>query len=844
MAGTWQGLINQPPFSTGTMILLTDGRIMVQEGGSNHWHALKPDSSGSYLNGTWSKLADSIHSRLYYASGVLKDARVIFGGGEYSDAGGETNACEIYDPVADSWAVIPSPPGWAQVGDAASCVLPDGRFMIGALSTPKNIIYDPLTNSWTPAADKAIRSNEETWVLLPDNTIVTVQCFAPHKSEKYIIATNTWKDEGALPVAVVNPNMAEIGPAMLLYNGKTIYFGAENVGGFGKTIIYTMPAAPGGTGTWVTGPNIPHVGPDIMVSNDCPASLMPNGKVLFTASKYFPNDWGAPTYFFEYDPVGNTIVQAPTPPNNGSVVYQSRMMLLPSGEIMFSPSSNNVQVYVPDGGPIDPWRPTIDSITPHVNGMSIIDYYVLKGTQLNGLSQANMFGDDCSPSTNYPLVRMTNTCSGKVYYARSYDFSTMGVATGNAMACCNFSTAGIPDGEYSLAVVANGISSLPVTVQFPMPLDKECCSCSEININLPAICEDCVAPPAPEWLPTGQCMYWYEYRFFQKIILGGGKLTNVERLIIQFRVTYEHKLCMIGRQQGALLFTTTLLPQEELKIYQNDRYRRTRAESERVSLHASLRQTTAAVHETKTKQTENDFTEVIANVRSSGDSTFTIGGGLFPFSWDVNSPDASFSVDVNKSTSSVSEDFRQSVVTSSQMVEAERSFTVSTFEDSEHTTITSRTLKNNNDCRAVTYYVRRVNEVYKMTTRVINVEWRVPDGKTFTDWRSMTDFNGVNATLQDLIVQAAVGLPKIGDEVSTPNSISVPTDGAVYEAELAHCCSCDPEREAQLLIALEKSKNESRKLCMEAELMEMEVQRRKALLAQGNLAPFDPPVAP
>jgi hypothetical protein len=30
MTGTWQGLVNQPGFATSTMMLLTDGRVMVQ----------------------------------------------------------------------------------------------------------------------------------------------------------------------------------------------------------------------------------------------------------------------------------------------------------------------------------------------------------------------------------------------------------------------------------------------------------------------------------------------------------------------------------------------------------------------------------------------------------------------------------------------------------------------------------------------------------------------------------------------------------------------------------------------------------------------------------------------
>ena len=48
MAGTWQALVNQPPFNTSTMILLTDGRVMVQQEATSHWYALTPDQAGSY----------------------------------------------------------------------------------------------------------------------------------------------------------------------------------------------------------------------------------------------------------------------------------------------------------------------------------------------------------------------------------------------------------------------------------------------------------------------------------------------------------------------------------------------------------------------------------------------------------------------------------------------------------------------------------------------------------------------------------------------------------------------------------------------------------------------------
>jgi hypothetical protein len=446
------------------MILLTDGRVMVQEEAQKHWHALAPDSNGSYVDGTWSTLKDMSFWRRYYASGVLKDGRVIIIGGEQSADVGDTNKGEIYDPVSDTWSPIPLPPGWSTVGDAACSILPDSRIMIGALSSPDCIIYDPATNSWMSAAAKAVRSNEETWVLLPDNTIVTIQCWDPYQTEKYIISSNTWKNEGALPVRIVDPVMHEMGPGMLMYNGKVIFFGSANDQGHGKTVIYTPPAFPTGTGTWVAGPDIPLVGRQTMVSNDCPASLMPNGKVLVTAANFKQNDWGSPVFFFEYDPASNTIAQAPTPVNNGVFpypqypgLYWSRMMLLPSGQVLFSASSKNVQCYTPDGGPQEAWRPTISAVIPH--GSPATDYYILKGTQLNGLSQANMYGDDCSTATNYPIVRLRNTLTNKIYFCRTYNFSTLGVATGLSLQSARFATPNIPYGEYDLCVIANGISS-------------------------------------------------------------------------------------------------------------------------------------------------------------------------------------------------------------------------------------------------------------------------------------------------------------------------------------------------------------------------------------------------
>jgi hypothetical protein len=459
MTGTWQPLANQPTFNTSTMLLLTDGRVMVQEDGTAHWHALRPDGTGSYEKGTWSTLADMSTYRLYYASGILRDGRVIVCGGEYSGLGKDTNSCEIYDPTTDKWAPIASPPGWSIVGDAPCCVLPDGRFMIGSIDSQECAIYDPVADKWSAAAKPAAPCGEETWILLPDNTILTLECSSPYKAERYSIATDSWHDEGTPPVALVDTAMSEIGPAMLLYNGQSILFGAADDGGKGRTAIYTPPVG-GANGTWSAGPDIPKVEGKAIVCNDCPATLLPNGKVLFAAAEFKSGAWGSPTLFFEYDPYAppaQAITQAPSPANAQSVVYTSRLLGLPSGHVLYGNGKSDLRCYVPDGCPREECRPEIVSISPGAGWWT--RSFTLTGKRLNGCSQANIYGDDSYAATNYPLVRLRNAFTGFVVYARTDEFSTMGVATGDAIQSLRFTLPSILFGEYELTVVANGIAS-------------------------------------------------------------------------------------------------------------------------------------------------------------------------------------------------------------------------------------------------------------------------------------------------------------------------------------------------------------------------------------------------
>ncbi len=337
------------------------------------------------------------------------------------------------------------------------------------------------------------------------------------------------------------------------------------------------------------------------------------------------------------------------------------------------------------------------------------------------------------------------------------------------------------------------------------------------------IMEGCQSPPNVPWLPFDRCMSFYEARY-----------VGEER--VQVRITYEHCLQLLGRQQGPLLYSTTLIPGEEVRLYEFDRYRRTRSETQRLSVHASFRQTVSALSQNRRSSSTSAYSTTLNETRESDDSSLSVGGGLAGFfgapSGTLHNSSSSESRNAaGFSASTAAETFSQFAVTASQSLEAERSVVVSTFEDAEHRESTQRTLKNANPCYAITYFVRRVMEVYQLTTQVIAIDWRVASQE---DWHSIDDTAELTDAQKKVLGEILKGGPAVGQEARNRRQITIPTDGTLYEAELAHCSSCDPMREAALHIELEAARVEARRRCLEAELLALEVERRRALLGAGE----------
>ena len=109
------GFLGLGGFAASNLMLLTDGSVICQSERFKSWRRLVPDSTGSYVDGSWTDISDMANDRHYYAAAVLRDGRVVVAGGEYrAGAFGvpvETavDAGEIYDLVSDRWTALPLP---------------------------------------------------------------------------------------------------------------------------------------------------------------------------------------------------------------------------------------------------------------------------------------------------------------------------------------------------------------------------------------------------------------------------------------------------------------------------------------------------------------------------------------------------------------------------------------------------------------------------------------------------------------------------------------------------------------------------------------------------------------
>lgn len=480
----WTPLKHEPPFDPGSMLLESNGTVLVHEeppsGGTATWYELTPNSKGSYVDGTWSKLPPMPggYDPLYFASSILPTGRMIVEGGEYLGGTPEwSNKGALYNPVTNTWRSVAPPTGWTNIGDAQGDVLANGTYIQSqacqdCLSTNPVLTHDfalfnPTGANWLVLSGQGKNdpTDEEGWNLLPSGQLLTVDTWLPPTTELFNPTTLNWTFGGDTVGSPINTPAVEIGPQVVMPGGNTFVVGAGTSRDIAPATCTTHTPAPTALyeyakHRWVKGPSIPTIGGLQYDSADGPGSILPDGNVLFDVS---PCVYDAPLAFFLYNASTNSLSAVPDVPNAATdSTYYTRLLALPNGQVLFDDGSRTMEVYTAGGTPRPTWAPIVTGIS--TTSLTPGKTASLSGIQLAGLSQGAAYGDDVQDNTNFPLVQITNEKSGVVTYARTFDWSSVSIAPGASSSTKFTVSPTTPAGASSLVVIANGIASTPVPV--------------------------------------------------------------------------------------------------------------------------------------------------------------------------------------------------------------------------------------------------------------------------------------------------------------------------------------------------------------------------------------------
>src|SRR6185312_16197465 len=336
----------------------------------------------------------------------------------------------------------------------------------GSQNSYNILLWSPVTLNYTVETNALLNHDEAAWLKLRDSSVLYIGINSLN-SCRYLPKTNTWVYDATVPNNIYDPWGEEMGCAMLLPNGKGIFFGSSKY-----NAIYT-PTGDSTPGRWSSASNFPVINGAVVGQVDAPGAMMVNGHILLavSAGNQASNDkFRDPVYFLEYNYVTDTFTQVTSIiPGLGAdsiagvTSHFANFLDLPDGNVLMGidqePISKEYWIYTPGSGPIPQGIPTINNIIP-------IDCsnFKITGKLFNGISEGAGFGDDWQESSNYPLVRLTH--GKRVYYAKTTNWNRIGaVQTDSLEDTATFTLPpGLPGGTtFSLVVVANGFASKPTS---------------------------------------------------------------------------------------------------------------------------------------------------------------------------------------------------------------------------------------------------------------------------------------------------------------------------------------------------------------------------------------------
>jgi hypothetical protein len=222
--------------SQHTATLLANGKVLVTGGAGNVNQTLATAQLYNPATNAWSSAGSMSSVRRVHTATLLSNGKVLVVGGNNGDAAfGVHASAELYDPATNTWSPAASMalPRWGhtatRLADGRVLVTGggSGQFLQGLGHTAE--LYDPATDTWSAAASMADRRIGHTATLLSTGKML-VAGGAPGgtsiaSTELYDPANNTWSSAGSMTTARSGHK------ATRLASGEVLVAGGANASG-------------------------------------------------------------------------------------------------------------------------------------------------------------------------------------------------------------------------------------------------------------------------------------------------------------------------------------------------------------------------------------------------------------------------------------------------------------------------------------------------------------------------------------------------------------------------------------------------------------------------------------
>jgi hypothetical protein len=321
---TWSSAGSLPMPSWGhTATLLPNGKVLVVGGSrSDGYHLASTSSTELYdpQTNSWYAAASMGTPRSFHTATLLPDGRVLIVGGveATTDMSGKVLAsAEVYDPALNAWSRT-APLSAGRAKHVAVLLSNHQVLVIGGItsaagysgasnSTRTAELYDPSTQTWSPAASMRYARILPIGLLLPDGRVLVVgdQGVSEHTAEVFNPTNGRWS---SIPTPAVGRAEAV---GFQLHDGTVLV-----AGGLGQTSVQAFDWR---HDAWSS------VGNLSSIRASATASILPGGQVLVAGGfGRLSIPWASAEL---YDPLGTSTVGTRSTRTSPAPVATSALLL-------------------------------------------------------------------------------------------------------------------------------------------------------------------------------------------------------------------------------------------------------------------------------------------------------------------------------------------------------------------------------------------------------------------------------------------------------------------------------------------------------------------------------------